>query len=52
MKQMFEFALKISLGWGRGGQTFSGRAALTVQELAEGQCLKSCNSCIQYNSLQ
>ena len=25
------------------GKLFSRRAALTMQELAEGQCLKSCN---------
>ena len=31
------------------GKLFSRRAALTIQE---GQCLKSCNSCMQCKSLQ
>ena len=34
------------------GKRFSQRAALTIQELAEGQCLKSYKSCMQYKSLQ
>ena len=29
------------------GELFSQKAALTIQELAEGQCLKICNSCIR-----
>ena len=35
--------------WFRLGveKIFSCRATLTIQELAEGQCLKSCKSCIQ-----
>ena len=29
------------------GKLFSRRAALTIQELAEGQCLKFCNDVLQ-----
>ena len=31
----------------KGWKIFSWRTILTIQEMAEGQCLKSCNSCIQ-----
>ena len=34
------------------GKLFSRRAALTIQELAEDQCLKSCNSFIECKNLQ
>ena len=34
------------------GKPFSQRVALTIQGLTEGECLKSCNSCLQYNCLK